>query len=111
MSPQEALRRIISTLSNKNEELENFLESVDSTLTGLQVRAQGAGSEHHLVSVELKYPPWNQDESRKVGSDLESELELLRSALEEKGRELHDIIREETQRKEAELQVALPGGV
>lgn len=40
---QEALRRIISTLSSKNEELENFLSSVDNTLTGLQVRAEGAG--------------------------------------------------------------------
>lgn len=34
---QEALRRIISTLANKNEELQNFLEAVDNTLTGLQV--------------------------------------------------------------------------
>lgn len=50
-APQEALRRIISTLSNKNEELENFLESLDNTLTGLQVRAEGAGSENHLISV------------------------------------------------------------
>lgn len=40
-------------------------------------------------------------------SDLEAELEQLRSTLEEKGAELRDIIREETQRKEAELQVAL----
>lgn len=41
-----------------------------------------------------------------MASDLEAELELLRSTLEEKGLELRDIIREETQRKEAELQVA-----
>lgn len=34
---QEALRRIISTLASKNEELQNFLEAVDHTLTGLQV--------------------------------------------------------------------------
>lgn len=40
-------------------------------------------------------------------SDLEAELELLRSTLEDKGAELRDIIREETQRKGAELQVAL----
>lgn len=38
-------------------------------------------------------------------SELETELELLSSALEEKGLELHDIIKEEKQRKEAELQV------
>lgn len=42
-----------------------------------------------------------------MASDLEAELELLRSALEQKGLELRDVIREETQRKEAELQVAL----
>uniref|UniRef100_A0A3B4X0J7 FSD1-like protein n=1 Tax=Seriola lalandi dorsalis TaxID=1841481 RepID=A0A3B4X0J7_SERLL len=35
-SQKEALRRIISTLANKNEELQNFLETVDNTLAGLQ---------------------------------------------------------------------------
>uniref|UniRef100_A0A671W523 FSD1-like protein n=1 Tax=Sparus aurata TaxID=8175 RepID=A0A671W523_SPAAU len=78
---KEALRRIISTLSNKNEELQNFLETVDSTLTGLQ------------------------EESCKVMSELEAELQLLSSALDDKGAELCGIIKEETQRKEAELQV------
>lgn len=34
---QEALSRIISTLANKCEELQHFLESVNKTLTGLQV--------------------------------------------------------------------------
>lgn len=38
-------------------------------------------------------------------SDLEAELEKLNSALEEKGAELRYIIKEEKQRKEAELQV------
>lgn len=38
-------------------------------------------------------------------SELEVELELLRSTLEEKGVGLRDIIKEEKQRKEAELQV------
>lgn len=46
-----------------------------------------------------------QEESCKVSSDLEVELELLRTTLETKGAELHDIIKGETQRKEAELQV------
>uniref|UniRef100_A0AAX7TUR1 Fibronectin type III and SPRY domain containing 1-like n=1 Tax=Astatotilapia calliptera TaxID=8154 RepID=A0AAX7TUR1_ASTCA len=78
---KEALRRIISTLASKNEELQNFLEAVDHTLTGLQ------------------------EESCKVMSDLEAELEKLNSALEEKGAELRYIIKEEKQRKEAELQV------
>lgn len=40
-----------------------------------------------------------------MSSDLEVELELLRTTLETKGAELHDIIKGETQRKEAELQV------
>ncbi|XP_075885224.1 FSD1-like protein isoform X2 [Nelusetta ayraudi] len=79
-SQKEALRRIISTLSNKNEELQNFLDSLDNTLTGLQ------------------------EESCKVSSDLEAELELLRTTLEMKGAELHDVIKGESQRKEAELQ-------
>ncbi|XP_073334629.1 FSD1-like protein isoform X2 [Pagrus major] len=83
---KEALRRIISTLSNKNEELQNFLETVDSTLTGLQ------------------------EESCKVMSELEAELQLLSSALDDKGAELRGIIKEETQRKEAELQTQLLEG-
>ncbi|KAF7217595.1 transcript variant X3 [Nothobranchius furzeri] len=33
---KEALRRIISTLASKNEELHHFLESVDNTVAGLQ---------------------------------------------------------------------------
>ncbi|XP_036974183.1 FSD1-like protein isoform X2 [Acanthopagrus latus] len=83
---KEALRRIISTLSNKNEELQNFLETVDSTLTGLQ------------------------EESCKVMSELEAELQLLSSTLDDKGAELCGIIKEETQRKEAELQTQLSEG-
>nr|XP_046230698.1 FSD1-like protein isoform X2 [Scatophagus argus] len=79
---KEALRRIISTLSSKNEELQNFVETVDHTLTGLQ------------------------EESCKVISELEAELELLSSALDEKRAELHGDIKEEKQRKEAELQLS-----
>lgn len=40
-------------------------------------------------------------------SELEAELEQLSSALEERGAQLRDIIREEKQRKEAELQVQI----
>lgn len=40
-----------------------------------------------------------------MSSDLEAELELLRTTLEMKGAELHNSIKEERQRKEAELQV------
>ncbi|XP_041825981.1 FSD1-like protein isoform X2 [Melanotaenia boesemani] len=76
---KEALRRIISTLANKNEELQLFLESVDGTLSGLE------------------------EESCKVMSELGAELEQLSSALEERGAQLRDIIKEEKQRKEAEL--------
>ncbi|XP_051794889.1 FSD1-like protein isoform X2 [Acanthochromis polyacanthus] len=83
---KEALRRIISTLANKNDELQNFLETVENTVTGLQ------------------------EESYKVMSDLEAELEQLRSVLEEKGAELRHIIKEEQQRKEAELQKQLSEG-
>ncbi|XP_038127941.1 FSD1-like protein isoform X2 [Cyprinodon tularosa] len=85
-SQKEALCRIINTLANKNEELQNFLDSVDSTRTGLQ------------------------EESCKVMSELEVELEKLSSALEERGAQLRDIIKEEKQRKEAELERQLSEG-
>ncbi|XP_007541768.1 FSD1-like protein isoform X2 [Poecilia formosa] len=83
---KEALRRIINTLANKNEELQYFLDSVDGTRTGLQ------------------------EESCKVMSELEAELEKLSSALEERGAQLCDIIKGEKQRKEAELQRQLSEG-
>lgn len=38
-------------------------------------------------------------------TELEAELEQLRSALEERGAQLSDVIKEENQRKDAELQV------
>nr|XP_020478124.1 FSD1-like protein isoform X1 [Monopterus albus]XP_020478125.1 FSD1-like protein isoform X1 [Monopterus albus] len=83
---KEALRRIISTLASKNEDLQSFLETLNTTLTGLQ------------------------EESCKVMSDLEVELGELSAALEEKGAELRDVIQEEKQRKEAELQNQLSEG-
>uniref|UniRef100_A0A1A8PTB4 Fibronectin type III and SPRY domain containing 1-like n=2 Tax=Nothobranchius rachovii TaxID=451742 RepID=A0A1A8PTB4_9TELE len=83
---KEALRRIISTLASKNEELHHFLESVDNTVAGLQ------------------------EESCKVMSELEEELEKLSSALKERGAELGDIINKEKQRKEAELERQLLEG-
>uniref|UniRef100_A0A673AU30 Fibronectin type III and SPRY domain containing 1-like n=1 Tax=Sphaeramia orbicularis TaxID=375764 RepID=A0A673AU30_9TELE len=85
---EEALRRIISTLTNKNEDLQNFLETNDSLMECVP----------------------EQDESWKVMSELEAELELLRSTLEEKGAELRAAIKEEQQRKEAELQNQLSEG-
>lgn len=48
---------------------------------------------------------FDQEESCKVLSELEAELELLRTTLEMKGVELQDTIQREKQRKEAELQV------
>ncbi|KAM7392275.1 hypothetical protein PAMA_007405 [Pampus argenteus] len=83
---KEALCRIISTLANKNEELQTFLETVNTTLTGLQ------------------------EESCKVTSELEAELERLSSALNDKGAELRGAIEEEKQRKEAALQKQLSEG-
>lgn len=47
----------------------------------------------------------NQEDSCKVMTDLEAELEQLSCALHEKGEELRDIIKDEKCRKEAELQV------
>lgn len=85
-SQKEALCRIISTLANKNEELQTFLETVDNTLTGVQ------------------------EESCKVLTEFEAELEQLTSALETKGAELRSAIKGEKERKEAELQRQLSEG-
>lgn len=57
----------------------------------------------------MKHYLSNQEESCKVMSELEAELQLLSSALDDKGAELCGIIKDETQRKEAELQVNIIG--
>ncbi|XP_072309501.1 FSD1-like protein [Eucyclogobius newberryi] len=77
---KEALRRIIITLTSKNQELRDFLQSLDWTRTGLK------------------------EESCHVMSELEAELELLNSTLEEKGAELRSAIIQSHEQKEAELQ-------
>ncbi|TNN48993.1 hypothetical protein EYF80_040820 [Liparis tanakae] len=53
---------------------------------------------------QVNFSPSNQEESCNVTTELEAELEQLSSALAEKGAELRDVIKEEKQRKEAELQ-------
>lgn len=71
--------------------------------------AKGAGLKGGAESVWRKKTDatehLRQEESCKVSSDLEAELELLRTTLEMKGAELQDVIQGESQRKEAELQV------
>ncbi|KAF6718770.1 FSD1-like protein [Oryzias melastigma] len=76
---KEALQRIISTLANKKEELQHFLDSIDGSLSGLE------------------------EESCKAMVELEAELDQLRSSLEERGAQLCEMIKEEEQRKKAEL--------
>ncbi|XP_028318467.1 FSD1-like protein [Gouania willdenowi] len=80
---KEALRRIMGTVSCKKAELQGFVDWLGVSLNNLQ------------------------EESCRVMSELEEELEQLRVILEEKGAELHRIIEEERQRKEAELQTQL----
>uniref|UniRef100_A0AAV2ISV7 non-specific protein-tyrosine kinase n=1 Tax=Knipowitschia caucasica TaxID=637954 RepID=A0AAV2ISV7_KNICA len=76
----EALRRIILTLTNKNQDLKDYIQDLNQTQDQLQ------------------------EESCRVMSELEAELEQLSSALEERGAELRADIIQSQQRKEAELQ-------
>ena len=68
-------------------------------------RVLRAGIKKETRETKIKHYLSNQEESCKVMSELEAELQLLSSTLDDKGAELCGIIKEETQRKEAELQV------
>ncbi|XP_026874612.2 FSD1-like protein isoform X3 [Electrophorus electricus] len=77
---QEALQRIITTLANKNEELHNFIETLNHLLAGVQVN------------------------SSRVVSDLEEEFDTLFSILEEAKESMTNTIKQEQARKSHELQ-------
>uniref|UniRef100_A0A8C1Y2Y4 Fibronectin type III and SPRY domain containing 1-like n=1 Tax=Cyprinus carpio TaxID=7962 RepID=A0A8C1Y2Y4_CYPCA len=77
---QDALQRIIATLANKNEELQNFIETLNHTLGRVQVN------------------------STQVVSDLEEEFDTLYSILDEMKESMTNNIKQETVRKSHELQ-------
>uniref|UniRef100_A0A673KVC8 FSD1-like protein n=1 Tax=Sinocyclocheilus rhinocerous TaxID=307959 RepID=A0A673KVC8_9TELE len=71
---------IIATLANKNEELQNFIETLNHTLGRVQVN------------------------STQVVSDLEEEFDTLYSILDEMKESMTNTIKQETVRKSHELQ-------
>uniref|UniRef100_A0A672QCR2 Fibronectin type III and SPRY domain containing 1 like n=1 Tax=Sinocyclocheilus grahami TaxID=75366 RepID=A0A672QCR2_SINGR len=77
---EDALQRIIATLANKNEELQNFIETLNHTLDRVQVN------------------------STQVVSDLEEEFDTLYSILDEMKESMTNTIKQETVRKSHELQ-------
>ncbi|XP_067262744.1 FSD1-like protein isoform X1 [Chanodichthys erythropterus] len=79
-SQKDALQRIIATLANKNEELHNFIETLNHTLGRVQVN------------------------STQVVSDLEEEFDTLYSMLDEMKESMTSAIKQETVRKSHELQ-------
>uniref|UniRef100_A0A673LM20 FSD1-like protein n=1 Tax=Sinocyclocheilus rhinocerous TaxID=307959 RepID=A0A673LM20_9TELE len=74
------LMRIIATLANKNEELQNFIETLNHTLGRVQVN------------------------STQVVSDLEEEFDTLYSILDEMKESMTNTIKQDTVRKSHELQ-------
>ncbi|XP_026110842.1 FSD1-like protein isoform X1 [Carassius auratus] len=82
-SQKDALQRIIATLANKNEELQNFIETLNHTLGRVQVN------------------------STQVVSDLEEEFDTLYSILDEMKGSMTNTIKQETVRKSHELQKQL----
>uniref|UniRef100_A0A8C1Y6P3 Fibronectin type III and SPRY domain containing 1-like n=1 Tax=Cyprinus carpio TaxID=7962 RepID=A0A8C1Y6P3_CYPCA len=80
MQKKNGLSRIIATLANKNEELQNFIETLNHTLGRVQVN------------------------STQVVSDLEEEFDTLYSILDEMKESMTNNIKQETVRKSHELQ-------
>uniref|UniRef100_A0A2R9A0I6 Fibronectin type III and SPRY domain containing 1 like n=1 Tax=Pan paniscus TaxID=9597 RepID=A0A2R9A0I6_PANPA len=77
---QEALQRIISTLANKNDEIQNFIDTLHHTLKGVQ------------------------ENSSNILSELDEEFDSLYSILDEVKESMINCIKQEQARKSQELQ-------
>uniref|UniRef100_A0A2K6UVG5 Fibronectin type III and SPRY domain containing 1 like n=1 Tax=Saimiri boliviensis boliviensis TaxID=39432 RepID=A0A2K6UVG5_SAIBB len=76
----EALQRIISTLANKNDEIQNFIDTLNHTLKGVQ------------------------ENSSNILSELDEEFDSLYSILDEVKESMVNSIKQEQARKSQELQ-------
>ncbi|ELW64570.1 FSD1-like protein, partial [Tupaia chinensis] len=79
----EALQRIISTLANKNDEIQNFIDTLNHTLKGVQ------------------------ENSSSILSELDEEFDSLYSILDEVKESMINSIKQEQARKSHELQSQL----
>ncbi|PNJ72641.1 FSD1L isoform 8 [Pongo abelii] len=79
-SQKEALQRIISTLANKNDEIQNFVDTLHHTLKGVQ------------------------ENSSNILSELDEEFDSLYSILDEVKESMINCIKQEQARKSQELQ-------
>ncbi|XP_073082809.1 FSD1-like protein isoform X2 [Manis javanica] len=79
-SQKEALQRIISTLANKNDEIQNFIDTLNQTLKGVQ------------------------ENSSNILSELDEEFDSLYSILDEVKESMTNSIKLEQARKSQELQ-------
>ncbi|KAF6124429.1 fibronectin type III and SPRY domain containing 1 like [Phyllostomus discolor] len=82
-SQKEALQRIISTLANKNDEIQNFIDTLNQTLKGVQ------------------------ENSSNVLSELDEEFDSLYSILDDVKESMISSIKQEQARKSQELQSQL----
>uniref|UniRef100_A0A9L0JGU7 Fibronectin type III and SPRY domain containing 1 like n=1 Tax=Equus asinus TaxID=9793 RepID=A0A9L0JGU7_EQUAS len=80
---QEALQRIISTLASKNDEIQNFIDTLNQTLKGVQ------------------------ENSSNILSELDEEFDSLYSILDEVKESMVNSIKQEQARKSQELQSQL----
>nr|XP_020014434.1 FSD1-like protein [Castor canadensis] len=80
---KEALQRIISTLANKNDEIQNFIDTLNHTLKGVQ------------------------ENSSNILSELDEEFDSLYSILDEVKENMVISIKQEQARKSQELQSQL----
>ncbi|XP_006887045.1 PREDICTED: FSD1-like protein [Elephantulus edwardii] len=80
---REALQRIISTLANKNDEIQNFIDTLNHTLKGVQ------------------------ENSSNILSELDEEFDSLYSILDEMKESMISSIKQEQARKSQELQTQL----
>ncbi|XP_027470861.1 FSD1-like protein isoform X6 [Zalophus californianus] len=81
--PEEALQRIISTLANKNDEIQNFIDTLNQTLKGVQ------------------------ENSSNILSELDEEFDSLYSILDDVKESMINSIKQEQARKSQELQSQL----
>lgn len=82
-SQKEALQRIISTLANKNDEIQNFIDTLNHTLKGVQ------------------------ENSSNILSELDEEFDSLYSILDDVKESMINTIKQEQVHKSQELQSQL----
>ncbi|KAK2120105.1 FSD1-like protein, partial [Saguinus oedipus] len=101
----EALQRIISTLANKNDEIQNFIDTLNHTLKGVQLPLNKHKANGSRALDLWTREPSHLENSSNILSELDEEFDSLYSILDEVKESMINSIKQEQARKSQELQL------